>query len=47
MKDVRLESLIRQISTMEKDEKVKMLWQWTRQGHINARQFKVLIEYCV
>jgi hypothetical protein len=46
MKDFKLEDCIKKLDTLEKSDKIGMLWQWTKQGNIDFKQFKTLLDYC-
>jgi hypothetical protein len=46
MKDFKLEDCIKKLETLEKSDRVNMLWQWTKQGNINLTQFRTLLSYC-
>lgn len=46
MKDFKLEDCIKKLETLEKSDRIGMLWQWTKQGNINLTQFRTLISYC-
>jgi hypothetical protein len=45
-KDFKLEDCIKKLETLEKSDRVGMLWQWTKQGNINLTQFRTLLSYC-
>ena len=47
MEDFKLKECINKINNIQKEERINMLWQWCRQGNINLKQFKVLLNYCL
>lgn len=45
MKDFKLEYYIKKLESLDKDDSVRMIWQWMKQGDINLKQFKILVKY--
>lgn len=45
MKDFKLEDYIKKLESLDKDDSVRMIWQWMKQGDINLKQFKILVKY--
>lgn len=46
MKDFKLEDCVKKLESLEKSDRIVVLWQWTKQGHISLTQFKKLLTYC-
>lgn len=46
MKEFKLEECIKKLDYLSKEDRIGMVWQWTKQGHINLTQFRTLIVYC-
>lgn len=46
MKDFKLEDCIKKLERLEKSDRIGILYQWTKQEHINLGEFKELLTYC-
>ncbi len=46
MKDFVFEERINKLKELNKDERIKMVWMWSKQNVITLNQFKQLLSYC-
>lgn len=45
MKDFDFEMRIDRIKSLEKDQQIKFIFMWVKQGVINTKQFAILVTY--
>lgn len=46
MNDFKLKDCISKIENLNNEERIKIIWGWIKQGHINLSQFKILVNFC-
>lgn len=46
IKDFKNKDCINTLEKLEIDDRIKLVWQWTKQNVISLSQFKILITYC-
>jgi len=45
MKDFKIMECIEKLEPLEKEKRIAIVWQWIKEGYVNLKQFKALLDY--